>query len=504
MKARLPLVLLALLVPVVAEAAKVAVTDRLSRSLPLEPSGSVWVENETGDIDIVGSDQAGIQITAIKTIRGADEAALAEGRVQTQLVLSGDQRISYIRTLMPPVRRGRWASEVAYTLRVPKTAQVHVASHSSNVRITDVAGRITVKNVNGTITLGRGSGPAIVESINGAILLEARPSGDTQLTTVSGNVEVRVPGNSRFEWVADSISRDFRTTFPIQGRFVGKTFRGSVGSGGPTIRTATLLGSILMLKSGTNAAQARPVQTVRVAGNRTPPPVAPPKVFGHRVPLVDGNYNFATTVGDVSIGEIRGNARIETGGGEVQIGSVFGDCHVISVGGPLELGEIGGTLIARTGAGDVFIRSAQQGGVVNTRGGMVRVDHAGGSTNITSLGGDIIVARADAPITADTRSGDITITVGPNLKKTRVTARTAQGNVVLNIPPGFGADIDATVVVTEVEGEMIRSDFKGLSITRDQVDGKTRIRATGRVNGGGERVELSADGGRITIGRTPR
>jgi DUF4097 and DUF4098 domain-containing protein YvlB len=504
MKPRFTLLLVVFLVPMAVRGARFAVTDQMSRTLPLDSTGSVWVENETGAIEIVGHDQPGIEVNAAKSIRGTDEAAIAEGRQQTQLVLSGDRRISYIRTIMPPVRSGRWASEVAYTLKVPKTASVNIASHSSNIRVRNVTGRITVKNVNGTISLGPALGPVIVESINGAIVVDGRPSGDSQLTTVSGDIEMRVPANASLEWVADSISRDFRTTLPIRGEFVGKTFRGSVRNGGPTIRTATLLGTILLLKSGTVAAAARPVQTLLVGGRRTPA-VAPPKVTPHhRVPIVDGNYNYTTTVGDVSIGQVRGSARIETGGGEVHLDTVLGECHVISVGGPLELGEVSGTLVARTGAGDVTIRSALRGGLISTSGGMVRVDYAAGPTNITTLGGDIIVGRADAGVIADTRSGDITITAAPGLKKARFQARTAQGNVVLNLPPSFGADIEATVVATDVQGEMIRSDFRGLSITRDQVDGKTRIRAVGKINGGGERMELSAEGGRITIGRTPR
>jgi hypothetical protein len=256
----------------------------------------------------------------------------------------------------------------------------------------------------------------------------------------------------------------------------------------------------VLLKAGTNASEARPVQTLRV-DSRTPPPVAPPKTRVHQVPIVTGNLNYATAVGDISIGEIRGNARVETGGGEVQLGAVLGDCQVISVGGPLELGEIGGTLVASTGAGDIFVRAARGGGMVNTAGGMVRVDHAGKAMNLTSLGGDIIVARAGAAIMADTKSGDITVTADGALRKGRFMLKTAKGNIALNLPANFGADVDATVLTTEIDGEMIRSEFPGLSITRDQFEGKTRIRATGKINGGGERIELLADGGRILIAR---
>ena len=43
----------------------------------------------------------------------------------------------------------------------------------------------------------------------------------------------------------------------------------------------------------------------------------------------------------------------------------------------------------------------------------------------------------------------------------------------------------------------------GLTITREQVGGTTRVRAVGKINGGGEKVVLQATGGdiRVSTGR---
>ena len=43
-----------------------------------------------------------------------------------------------------------------------------------------------------------------------------------------------------------------------------------------------------------------------------------------QMPFVSGDFNFAASVADVTVGEIRGNCRIETGAGEVELGAVFG------------------------------------------------------------------------------------------------------------------------------------------------------------------------------------
>ena len=49
------------------------------------------------------------------------------------------------------------------------------------------------------------------------------------------------------------------------------------------------------------------------------------------------------------------------------------------------------------------------------------------------------------------------------------------------------------------EANAIHSDLNGLSFRKEQVGGRTRIRATGKVNGGGERVVLYAEEGDIHI-----
>ena len=55
------------------------------------------------------------------------------------------------------------------------------------------------------------------------------------------------------------------------------------------------------------------------------------------------------------------------------------------------------------------------------------------------------------------------------------------------------------MLTSRPDANAIRSDFNGLTIKRDQVGSKTRIHATGKLNGGGDRVELFAEEGDIHI-----
>ena len=55
------------------------------------------------------------------------------------------------------------------------------------------------------------------------------------------------------------------------------------------------------------------------------------------------------------------------------------------------------------------------------------------------------------------------------------------------------------MISSDLTANLIRTDLAGLSIQRDQVNGKTRLHATGKINGGGERIELYAEDGGILI-----
>src|SRR5689334_21620017 len=129
--------------------------------------------------------------------------------------------------------------------------------------------------------------------------------------------------------------------------------------------------------------------------------------------------------------------------------------------------------------------------------------YAAGPTNLHSAGGDIVVRQATGPISAETRSGDVTIVLDPLVRSAAVDAKSSEGNVTLYVSAQIAADIDATLLTSDPEANSIRTDFPGLNIRREQIGKKTRIRATGKVNGGGDRMSLYAEDGDITIRTAP-
>jgi DUF4097 and DUF4098 domain-containing protein YvlB len=494
---------------VAASAATFGAAEVYQKAAPIDGDGQLVVVNPFGDIEVIGVDGLKeVSFSVRKSVTGADDAAIREGRDQTALLFEGDNRTRLVKTAVPLLHNQRWAAGVDYTIRVPKTLKVHIESHTSQrIRVANVSGYVWVKNVTGIIDLDNVTGPVMADSANGNVVYESifKPVNDMVITTVNGNVEMDVPADATFKWSGQTLNGDFYATIPSTGRFAGPMFRGAVnGEHGPQVNTTALMGNVYVLRRGTRVEDA---QSMRAAM------VTPPNPGGQDLPrgviaktlqvaTFAGDLVFSTPLGNVSVGDVRGTARVETRAGEVHLGSVQSQCDIVSFGGPVTLGDVRGPLTARTTAGDVLINAAHQGAVVSTGGGMIRMLYAAGPTNLHSAGGDIVVRQATGPISAETRSGDVTIVLDPLVRSAAVDAKSSEGNVTLFVNGQIAADIDATLLTSDPETNGIHTDFPGLTIRRDQVGKKTRIRATGKVNGGGDRVSIYAEDGDITIRAT--
>ena len=480
---------------------------RLEETFAISRSGTLTLENPVGNIEIFGSDEEGITAEAMKHVLAPDESSIEEARAQTLVATDGNDRARVLRTTVPPPPARRWSSIVHWRVRVPKSLNVRVISNSGDyVRILNVHGTVFVKNFNGTISFENVTGGITADSVNGSISFNSPGLRyDVQLTTVNGHISARVAAGNDLRWVAETARGDIRTNLPVRGMFTGTTFRGSVNApGGPTLRTTSLLGNIHLLGAGVPIQTARSLRTMTAEMVWVPPDERVRVVGALRRTLVESSLTYTTKLGDIVINEIRGDAQLATGAGKVQVGAVSGDCTVRSQGGAVQLGEILGALRASTLAGDILVEAARRGGVIDTSGGTIRLLYTGGPTRLVSGGGDVVVRQAAGPVSATTRSGDISITVDRLSRRQKIDAQTEKGNVVLNVGSDFGADVDITLVTSRPDVNVIHSDFPGLSIRKEPLPGgRTRVYATGKINGGGERLSVQAADGSVRIISAP-
>lgn len=509
-------------------------TERFRSAASLESNGSLLIDNPIGPVVVVGTSQNNVRWEAIKAVRAVDIEALQEGRERTGLRVGGDQRRRVLQTTLPyPLRNDRWQSVVSYRVEVPAGIQLTVVTVSGeHIRISNLSGSVTVKNVNGKIELSNMSGPVHVETVNGRVAadLSSQIRSDWYLSSVNGPIELRLHDGVAFNWVAETVRGGIYTTVPVEGktreregtrRFQAVVRRANT----PILRTASMMSDTHLNAANQAIASARvlvpsraPKPAPATAVASAPEPLRPElKLAYQRVAStmllrqpsarrfvsqqmrVEGDLQLDAPLGSIFIGEVGGDASITTGAGEIVLGSVTGKGLLRSDGGSLNIGDVNGPLEARTSVGDIYVRHARQGGVAATEGGNIQVLRSGGAISLRSGGGDVIVRNAAGSVKAETRSGDVVIYLDPALQSETITAETAGGNVIIFVPPGFKADVEATLETTARTGGAITSEIPGLAIVRETAGDRITIRATGILNSGGRKMVLKATEGTIQI-----
>lgn len=164
----------------------------------------------------------------------------------------------------------------------------------------------------------------------------------------------------------------------------------------------------------------------------------------------------------------RFNAQIETSDGDISLEALEGNVSLRSSDGDIDIGEVRGQEIrVQTSDGDI------SGGAL----------HAA-SMRLRTSDGDINVRRAAGDIEANTSDGDIMMRLGA-IEGVKVT--THDGDIVLYVPEGLGADVS-------LEGEDLNV-APGFTL-QGQVSSR---RVNGTLNGGGPRVDARTSDGEISL-----
>jgi len=140
---------------------------------------------------------------------------------------------------------------VEYTLTVPRFAVVDgVDLVNGNIMIAGVQGGIEAETVNGNIVVRDCEGDTSLATVNGGIELSLDRHGASEhveLETVNGSIDLylgsSVGADIRAESVNGTLSNDLGIAV-AKGKYVGSSFKGSVGGGGSQVDLETVNGSI--------------------------------------------------------------------------------------------------------------------------------------------------------------------------------------------------------------------------------------------------------------------
>jgi len=309
-----------------------------------------------------------------------------------------------------------------------------------------------------------------------------------------------------------------------------REYSGAIGKGGASVRIETLNGAVLLLAAGTAEADAKPLVSERRSFVVTIPPVnvhvppvkvqvppvnvqvPPVKVQVPPVPPVppappvadeegevrrgDVSGDFLSTATDNSyrIGKVSGKVRILTHSGEIRVAGIGAGGDLKTFGGDIVLGPVTGDLKVSTMAGDIRIDSVSGSAAADTAGGDIRIQKVGGSLDARTSGGDIIVPSVGGSVKAVTAGGDVRIGAVSRDIKGGITINNSGGDVSLTLPADCKADVELIVTGAD-DDRAIRSEFPDLSFSKRSGS----QRATGSLNGGGEKIVVRTTSGTIRL-----
>jgi len=228
---------------VVVMAASAAGQD-FQKSYQLPPGSSIRVGNISGDVSVTGYDGTAIVVTGTK--QGPDKEIV---QIEDRSTASGiDISVRY------PHHCNDCNASVQFQVQVPRSINYSfngILSISGDVSVTGITGRLNTSTVSGTVRVTDVTGSVSAKSVSGDVDVEiSRLEGNDDMTfsTVSGNVNARMPAGLDGHVEMSSFSGSIDTSFPIQiqeAKFTsGRRASGQIGSGSRRLRMSTMSGNL--------------------------------------------------------------------------------------------------------------------------------------------------------------------------------------------------------------------------------------------------------------------
>lgn len=144
-------------------------------------------------------------------------------------------------------------AKINFDVQVPHGVLFHALTTNGAVHCVNLESVVQAATTNGNVEVST-SEWASAKTTNGGVRVamgNAKWSGELQLVTTNGSVDVTLPASAEFKVDAATTNGGIRSDFPItiQGTFGPKTLSGTVGGGGRELKVATTNGGIELKKS---------------------------------------------------------------------------------------------------------------------------------------------------------------------------------------------------------------------------------------------------------------
>lgn len=178
---------------------------------------------------------------------------------------------------------------------------------------------------------------------------------------------------------------------------------------------------------------------------------------------------------------------LNTSGGDVSVHSIDGTVSGRTAGGKVDMNDVKGDVEFSTNGGDIHMEKGMGNIHMETLGGNIALTELTGDVDARTNGGNIKVDTMEGKVHVETMGGNIFLKV--NGENKGIYAKTNGGQITIEVPKNFAADIDAQTL-----GGRVQCDLP--LMTSGMFD---QARITGTINGGGGLIQAYIMGGDIRI-----
>jgi len=232
-----------LLLTVLWAAPGLAISKEFNQSYPLQPGGSLELQNVNGTVDVEGWDRNEIEVHAVKTAKHK-ESDLERVSIEVEA-----RRDAVSIATRYPQNEGVEVA-VDYTIHVPHGARLeHIGTVNGTLKIAGVENVEDLHTVNGNIEVYEAGGTVHAHTTNGNVHLElAKLPDKTGATaeTTNGSLVLAVPSDIQADLEARCLNGNFYSELPLtlESNQRPREVHGKLGRGGAPIQLRTVNGGI--------------------------------------------------------------------------------------------------------------------------------------------------------------------------------------------------------------------------------------------------------------------
>lgn len=174
-------------------------TRQVDKTLAVDTPVLLEIENDVGDIEIMGTDEDQVRVQAVVRAYGASESRAEDTTRDAEVIIDRrDDDHIYIVGRNPPGEYRRSPS-VTFTIHVPRECVLEVASNMGNVEVQAVEGSMRIRGNVGTI------------QVHDWVMID-----DSDIATNVGKIKVRLPRWAEFYLDAQTNVGRVQTGFDVE------------------------------------------------------------------------------------------------------------------------------------------------------------------------------------------------------------------------------------------------------------------------------------------------